>query len=165
VVEFGSYVRDARVSLLRFAVVLTDDPELAQDLVHDVLLRAQQQWDRIGEVARPHAYVRRMITNEAISWKRKWARIEARPDADIDSAVADPTDAFDRRDALLGEVARLPIKQRAAVVMRYLEDMTDAEISEVLDCSAATVRVHIHRALRRLRVDLGSQPAAFEAHA
>jgi RNA polymerase sigma-70 factor (sigma-E family) len=165
VVDFDAYVRDARLPLLRFAVVLTDDPELAQDLVQDVLLRAQQRWERIGAVARPHAYVRRMVANEAISWKRKWARIEARPDADIDRVVADPTEAVDQRDALLGELARLPIKQRAAVVMRYLEDMTDAEIADALGCSAATVRVHIHRALRRLRVEHGSRSAVSEAHA
>jgi RNA polymerase sigma-70 factor (sigma-E family) len=164
-VEFDSYVRDARLSLLRFAVVVTDDRELAQDVVQDVLLRAQQRWAHIGGIERPHAYVRRMVANEVISWRRKWGRVEPRPDDEIDRTVADPSTHVDRRDALLREVARLPIKQRAAVVMRYLEDMTDDEIAQVLDCTAATVRVHIHRALRRLRVDLASSDAAAETTA
>jgi RNA polymerase sigma-70 factor (sigma-E family) len=164
-VDFESYVRDAGRPLLRFAIVLTDDPELAQDLVQDVLLRAQQNWARIGEVERPHAYVRRMIVNEMVSWRRKWSRIEPRPDRDLDHVVADPTDAVDRRDALLTELARLPVKQRAAIVLRYLEDMTDADIGEVLGCTPGTVRVHVHRALARLRVDLGSSAIATESHA
>lgn len=161
--DFESYARESRVPLLRFAVVLTDDPELAQDVVQDVLLRAQQNWSRIDGLDRPHAYVRRMVVNEVISWRRKWSRIEARPDTDLDGAVADPTDAVDRRDALLQELGRLPVKQRAAVAMRYLDDMTDADIGEVLGCSPGTVRVHVHRALTRLRVELASTAAISNA--
>lgn len=150
--DFESYVQEARRPLLRFAIVLTDDPELAQDVVQDVLLKAHRRWATISELGHPHAYVRRMLANEVISWRRKWARV--RPSADgLDQVLADPTDEIDRRDVLLRELARLPIKQRAAVVMRYLEDMPDTDIAEVLGCSAGTVRVHVHRALTSLRVE------------
>ncbi len=158
--DFESYVHDSRTPLLRFAVVLTDDPELAQDVVQDVLLRAQRNWVRIGGLDHPHAYVRRMVVNEVISNRRKWSRIEARPDAELDAPTPDPTTAVDRRDALLRELGRLPVNQRAAVVMRYLEDLSDAEIAAVLGCTPGTVRVHVHRALTRLRVDLGSAAIA-----
>lgn len=161
--EFDSYARSARLPLLRFAVVLTDDPDLAQDLVHDVLLRAQQQWPRISGVEHPHAYVRRMLANEVVTWKRKWGRVEPHPDEVLEQPAPDHAETVERRDALLREIARLPIKQRAAVVMRYLEDMTDDEIAAALECSAATVRVHIHRALRRLRIDIA--PSARTAQA
>lgn len=161
--DFESYVRDSRTPLLRFAVVLTDDPELAQDVVQEVLLRAQQKWSTIGGLDYPHAYVRRMVVNEVISSRRRSARIEVRPDAELDSVTADPTEAVDRRDALLAELGRLPVNQRAAVVMRYLEDMSDTEIAYVLGCAPVTVRVHVHRALTRLRVDLGSAALASNA--
>lgn len=161
--DFESYVLDARTPLLRFAVVLTDDPELAQDVVQEVLLRAQQRWDTIRGLDHPHAYVRRMVVNEVISTHRRSSRVEARPDDELDVPTADPTDAVDRRDALLRRLGRLPVNQRAAVVMRYLEDMADDEIAAVLGCTAGTVRVHVHRALARLRVDLGSRAAVSNA--
>ncbi len=155
--DFDTYARSARLPLLRFAVVLTDDPELAQDLVHDVLLKAQQSWSSIAEADHPHAYVRRMLTNRVISWRRKWGRIQPRPDRDLDRTVDDPTDEVDRRDALLRSLSRLPARQRAAIVMRYLEDMADPDIAEALGCGISTVRVHIHRGLAAMRV---TQPTA-----
>ena len=158
--DFESYARTARTRLLRFAVVVTDDRELAQDVVQDVLLRAQRNWERISRADHPHAYVRRMIVNEVTSWRRKWSRIEPRPDSALDRATDDPTDAVDRRDAILRDLARLPVKQRAAVVLRYLEDLPDDEIAVVLGCSPGTVRVHIHRALTKLRVDLAADVSA-----
>jgi RNA polymerase sigma-70 factor (sigma-E family) len=162
-VDFESYVLDARTPLLRFAVVLTDDPELSQDVVQEVLLRTQQRWDTIRGLDHPHAYVRRMVVNEVISAYRRSSRVEVRPDDELDVPTADPTDAVDRRDALLRRLGRLPVNQRAAVVMRYLEDLTDDEIAAVLGCTPGTVRVHVHRALARLRVDLGSPAAVSNA--
>ena len=150
--DFEAYVRQSRLPLLRFAVVLTDDPELAQDVVHDVLLKAQKRWRDIAGTDHPHAYVRRMLVNEVTSWRRKWSRIEARPDEAIDRPVSDPTTAIDRRDALIRELSRLPVRQRAVLVMRYFEDMPDAEIADVLGCGVATVRVHAHRGLAAMRV-------------
>lgn len=151
--EFEGYVVRARRPLLRFAVVLTDDPDLAQDVVHDVLLKAQKQWGRVALADDPHAYVRRMLVNEVISWRRKWSRIEARPDRQLDRPVPDHAEGIERRDALLRRIAALPIKQRAAIVLRFFEDLPDAQIADALGCSESTVRVHIHRALATLRVD------------
>ncbi|MGI8881103.1 MAG: SigE family RNA polymerase sigma factor [Jatrophihabitans sp.] len=161
--DFETYATQSRQRLLRLAVVLTDDPELAQDVVQDVLLKAQQRWPTIGALDQSHAYVRRMIVNEVVSWRRKWGRIEARPDERLDRQVPDQTDAIDSRDAILRELALLPARQRAAVVMRYFEDMSDVEIAAVLDCRPATARGLLHRALKALRVDLESRAVA-EAH-
>jgi RNA polymerase sigma-70 factor (sigma-E family) len=154
--EYAAYVARQRRALLRLAVVLTNDPELAQDLVQDVLLKAHQRWSHIAGLDRPHAYVRRMLANETLSWRRKWGRIEARPDADLDRPIDDPTDAFDRRDSLLAALARLPARQRLAVVLRYFEDIDDPEIAEIMGCRPGTVRGYLFRALKTLRVDATS---------
>lgn len=151
--DFDAFVRESRVPLLRFAGVLAEDVELAQDLVQEVLLRAQASWPRIAAADHPYAYLRRMLVNEAISWHRKWGRIEPRPTHRLDDAVSDPTDAVAVRDDLLRRLTVLPARQKAAIVLRYLEDLSDDEIADALGCSIATVRVHIHRGLRRLRVD------------
>jgi RNA polymerase sigma-70 factor (sigma-E family) len=152
-VNFETYVTQSRRRLLRYAVVLTNDPELAEDVLQEVLLRAGQQWPKIGRLDEPHAYVRRMLTNEVVSWRRKWGRVEARPDPDLDRLMHDPTGVVDRRETILRELARLPARQHAAVVLRYFEDLTDEQIGEVLGCRTTTVRIYIHRAMKTLRVE------------
>ena len=151
--NFETYVTQSRRGLLRFAVVLTNDPELAQDVVQEVLLKAGQRWHKIGRLAQPHAYVRRMLTNEVIYQHRKWGRVQARPESELDRAVPDAMGAVDRREAIVRELARLPVQQRAAVVLRYFEDLSDEQIGDILGCRPATVRAHLHRALKALRVE------------
>ena len=151
--DFETYATQSRRRLLRYAVVLTNDPDLAEDVLHEVLLRAGQRWSKIGRLDEPHAYVRRMLTHEVVSWHRKWGRVTARPDAELDQPILDPTGAVDRREAILRELSRLPVRQRAAIVLRYFEDLSDDQIGQVLGCRAGTVRIHIHRAMKRLRVE------------
>ncbi|MBB4685098.1 SigE family RNA polymerase sigma factor [Amycolatopsis jiangsuensis] len=149
---FDDFVAARLDGLLRYATVLTDDPHLAQDIVQDVLLRAQERWDRI---ASPPTYVRRMITNEYLSWRRRAARrMVPSNHAVLDSLSppeADPSVAYDERDEMLALLATLPRKQRAALVLRYYENYTDAEIADVLRCGVSTVRSQISRALATLR--------------
>ncbi|MGW3993495.1 SigE family RNA polymerase sigma factor [Amycolatopsis sp. NPDC004772] len=149
---FEEFVAERLDGLLRYATVLTNDPHLAQDVVQDVLLRAQQRWDGI---AAPPAYVRRMITNEYLSWRRRAVRrmVSSSHDVldDLGPPEPDPATAYDERDAMLGLLATLPRKQRAAVVLRYYENYSDAEIAAVLRCGASTVRSQISRALTTLR--------------
>lgn len=152
--EFETYVREHARSLQAFATVLANDPATAEDVVQEVLLRAHARWPAIAATSRPHAYVRRMVVNEATSWRRKWGRIEARPDRELDRAARDGTAVTDARDELIRAVAELPARQRAAVVLRYFEDLDDAEIAGVLGCRAVTVRGYLHRALKTLRVDI-----------
>lgn len=147
--SFDDFAADQVTPLLRYATVLTCDPHLAQDVVQECLLRAQQRWARIGGLDAPAAYVKRMVTNEYLSWRRRHRThhlIE-----DVDPPGPDPTAHYDERDAMLRLIAQLPRKQRAAVVLRYYEGCADAEIAEVLGCSQATVRSQISRALVTLR--------------
>ncbi|GAA3844295.1 SigE family RNA polymerase sigma factor [Saccharothrix violaceirubra] len=145
---FEEFAVQQATPLLRYATVLTGDPHLAQDVVQEVLLRAQQRWARISAVDSPGAYVKRMVTNEFLSWRR---RRQFHLTLDDASHAADPTTSLDDRDALLGLVGRLPRKQRAALVLRYFEDWDDVEIAAALGCSEVTVRSHISRALATLR--------------
>ncbi|MFI9012160.1 SigE family RNA polymerase sigma factor [Actinosynnema sp. NPDC053489] len=137
--------------LLRYATVLTGDPHLAQDVIQEVLLRAQQKWARIGSVDAPAAYLKRMVTNEYLGWRR---RLKAHsPLTGVDPPQPDPADHYDEREAMLQRIDRLPRKQKVAVVLRYYEGCDDAEIAAVLGCARGTVRSHISRALAVLRAD------------
>jgi len=141
--------------LLRYATALTCDAYLAEDVVQEVLMRVQQRWPRVSGTAQPAAYVKRMILNEYLSWRRRKAsRDVALAHADLDlltAPVADTTGRFDERQAMTATLATLPRKQRAAVVLRYYEGLDDTEIADALGCSVGTVRSHISRALGALR--------------
>ncbi|GAB3143523.1 RNA polymerase sigma factor [Amycolatopsis sp. NPDC004378] len=149
---FEDFVAERLDGLLRYATVLAGDPHLAQDIVQDVLLRAQQRWEAIDH---PPTYVRRMVTNEYLSWRRRAVRRMVPSSHDVLDALsppeADPAAAYDERDAMLGLLATLPRKQRAAIVLRYYENYSDAEIAALLRCGVSTVRSQISRALATLR--------------
>ncbi|MCS7480687.1 SigE family RNA polymerase sigma factor [Umezawaea endophytica] len=154
---YDQFVADRLDRLLRYATAITCDKHLAQDIVQDVLVRARARWGRIGALDAPYLYVRRMVTNEYLSWRRRRARrdvstthttLEA-----LSPAVADPAVRHAERDAMRARIAVLPEQQRAALVLRYYEDASTAEIGQALGCTEGTVRSHLSRALHTLRVN------------
>ena len=161
--SFDDFVAEQVTPLLRYATVLTCDPHLAQDVVQEVLLRAQQKWDRIGSVDLPHAYVKRMVTNEYLSWRRRRAAKDVAlcmtTLESVTPPVGDTTHHYDEREAMLQRIAKLPRKQRAAIVLRYYENYEDSEIAQMLGCAEGTVRSHISRALATLRMEHTPEPA------
>jgi RNA polymerase sigma-70 factor (sigma-E family) len=155
---FEEYAAARLPALLRYAAVLSGDRDLAQDIVQEVLARAHAQWRRISRLEAPDRYVRRMVTNEFLSWRRRPVRLvpigqvaeNGRP-----SGMAEQPDAATvhaEREALLAELARLPRRQQAVLVLRYYEGLSDAEIADVLGCRPGTVRGYASRALAALRV-------------
>ena len=150
--DFEDYVRARAHDLTRFAALVCHDRHTAEDIVQEVLTRAHRHWDRIMSTAYPHAYVRRMIVNEALCWQRKWGRIEPRTEAGLDRPVRDHAAQSADRDELVRAIRQLPGRQRAAIVLRFFEDLTDAEIADALGCREVTVRGYIHRALTALRI-------------
>ncbi|GAA2963219.1 SigE family RNA polymerase sigma factor [Actinokineospora diospyrosa] len=162
---FDEFLAQRLDGLLRYATTLTCDPHQAQDIVQEVVLRAQQRWSRIGKTEQPAAYVTRMVTNEFLSWRRRCRELVVTPSAmDAFGAVqADLTGQVDDRAVLLAGIARLPRKQRAAVVLRYYLNRTDEQIAEELGCSTGTVRSHVSRAVAALRVELASVERVREA--
>lgn len=160
-VQFEQYVTESRERLYRFAVVLCGDPVLAGDLVTDVLGRAFERWHQVSSAQDQHAYVRRMVVNEFVSWQRRRARTTPHGDvaqlADLRASRwgttgPDPGDVQSERAALQDELSRLPARQRAAIVLRYFEDLSDDDIAAALGCRIGTVRSSISRGLATLRV-------------
>ena len=156
---FDEFAAAQLPAVLRFATALSGDPELAKDLVQEVLIRASERWPEIG---RPEAYVRKMVVNEYLSWRRRsWRLIPSGEGDDIAGCASpDPADRCVERQVLLGEMAKLPPRQRTALVLRYYAGFSDAEISELMGCTPSTVRGHVFRALAVLRVELREPVAA-----
>ena len=149
--------------VLRFAGVLTADCALAEDVVQEVLIRAHARWNRIDAMDRPDLYVRKMIVNEFLSWRRRsWRLVLAGRGADVvDRLSQDHAVAHAERAALLAELGKLPRRQRAVLVLRYYEGLSDTEIAGVLGCTPGTVRGYASRALAALRVQITQQAPGF----
>ncbi|GAA2185318.1 SigE family RNA polymerase sigma factor [Micromonospora lupini] len=148
---------DARLApLLRYAVMLTGDPHQAQDLVQETMVRVQLNWRRVAHADSPERYVRRMLTNQYVDWKRgSWMRrvlLRGDPDESLPASVDHAQSAVDR-DQIWTWLSRLPRRQRATLVLRYYEDLPDAEIADILGCAVGTVRSSISRALATLRAE------------
>lgn len=149
---------DSRLSaLLRYAVMLTGDPYTAEDLVQETMVRVQLNWKRVSRTDSPDRYVRRMLTNQFIDLRRGswWRRVLLRPEPDPAlPALADHAHDSAERDRVWAMLGRLPKRQRAALVLRYYEDLSDQEIADVLGCAVGTVRSSVSRALATLRTEL-----------
>jgi RNA polymerase sigma-70 factor (sigma-E family) len=140
--------------LLRSALALTNGNRAdAEDLVQATLIKTYQSWDRISDLAAVDMYVRRAMVNTHISgWRRR--RVDEYPtDAVPDQAAADPTEERDLRDVLQRALDRLPRQMRAAVMLRYYEDMTEPEVAAVLGVTVGTVKSTVARAVAKLRED------------
>lgn len=151
---FEEFANARLPAVLRFAGVLTGDRALAEDVVQDVLIRAQARWRKIGQLEHPEPYVRKMIVNEFISSKRRTWRFLPVGTAVITEPALDHAPGHAERDALLAELGKLPRRQRAVLVLRYYEGLSDSEIAGVLGCKPGTVRGYASRALAALRVEL-----------
>ena len=151
--SFAAFVRSRWGRLVRLAYSLTLDVGRAEDLVQESLAKLWFVWPRVRDGS-PEAYVRRTIVNGAISAsRRKWRGEEPRwdlPDLPEPRSTAAP-DAVDERDWIRRELARLSVLQRAVVVLRYAEDLSERQVAELLGISTGTVKTHAFRGLARLR--------------
>ena len=153
---FEDYVRERSVALQRFAYLVTRNTEDARDCVQDALAGLYPRWERVAASGQVDAYVRRSIVNASVSRWRRERRTFPMADPDVlGRSTPDPATGVDDADAAWRLCAELPPVQRAAVVMRFYEDRTFAEIAGVLGCTESTARSHVHRALAALRTRLG----------
>jgi RNA polymerase sigma-70 factor (sigma-E family) len=141
-VPFVEFYRARFVPMVRLAVAITGSEAAAEDIVHDAFLRVHARWLHVDS---PNAYLRVVVVNACRSAHRR--RLRERRIAAREAATVAHLDADEMFDALLG----LPFRQRAALVLRYYEDLSDADIARVLDCRPGTVASLIHRGLAQLR--------------
>lgn len=153
--DFASYVAARRPALLRWAWSVAGDPHTAEDLLQASLVRVLAHWDTLRDRGAADAYVRRTITRQHVSWHRQpWRRDEVSTASPPEHATV----SAEHGDTagLWSLVQGLPPQQRAAVALRYYEELSIAETAAVLGCSTGTVKSNTSRgiaALRRLAAD------------
>ena len=151
---FAQFVEARERALQRTAWLLTGDWALAEDLVQTALVRAWPRWERILHRDDPEIYVRRVMVNTWSTWyRRKW-RGEKPAAAMPDSAAAgDLVAELAVRLAVRDALGALPRRQRAVLVLRIYDDLSEAQVAEVLNCTVGTVKSTMSRALAKLRED------------
>lgn len=150
---FDEFAAARLPSLLRVAFLLCGDRELARDLVQETLTRALVRWSRIGNTDQPYAYVRTMLTNEFLAFRRR-KRLVTVPLTDAQDL---PVPQTGHNAELWQQLAALPRQQRVVLVLRYYEGLTDVEIADVLRCRPGTVRGYAARAFATLRIELAEK--------
>ena len=149
---FADFVAVRGQALQRTAFLLTGDWALAEDLVQTALARTYPRWDRIVRDD-PEAYVRRVLVNTWASWWRRRWRGEVPTGELPEHPACDEYAGSDRRAAVQTALSRLPRRQRAIVVLRYHEDMTETQVAHALGISVGTVKSQTSKALTKLRGD------------
>jgi RNA polymerase sigma-70 factor (sigma-E family) len=153
--DFDAFVAARGPKLVRIARGLLRDQQDAEDVVQEVLVKAHNHWTTICSRESPDAYVRRMLVNASTSFWRRAVRREfsVASGALVGVGVPGPDESarVDERDLVLAALRRLPPKQRAVIVLRHYEGLSDEEIAKVMGTSTATVRSNIHRGLATLR--------------
>jgi len=149
---FRDFVVEQRRSLLRTAYLLAGDHGHAEDLVQVALVKTHRHWARVNGRGDPTAYVRRVIVTTHTSWRRRMASTEQ-----VMETLPEPGGhvAPERDDELLRALRTLPPRMRTVVVLRFYEDLSEAQTAELMGCSVGTVKTQASRAMSRLRGLLG----------
>jgi RNA polymerase sigma-70 factor (sigma-E family) len=158
--EFARFVQARWGQLVRTAYLLTGDRGRAEDLVQQVLVKVHRRWGHIATVESPYAYTRAALANESASWWRRRRVPETLGDVPLhaDRAPGDAYAAYDTRDELATAVLALPPRMRAVVVLRYFDDLSEADTAAALGMSVGSVKSQASRGLERLRSVLQPVP-------
>ncbi|MEU3512022.1 SigE family RNA polymerase sigma factor [Streptomyces longwoodensis] len=155
--SFSSYVRARQPVLLRTARSLTANPSDAEDLLQTALAKTYVAWERIEDHRALDGYVRRALLNTRTSqWRKRKVdefAVDELPEPEPVPGGDDPAERQALHDAMWRAILRLPARQRAMVVLRYYEDLSEAQTAEVLGVSVGTVKSAVSRALGKLRED------------
>jgi RNA polymerase sigma-70 factor (sigma-E family) len=156
--HFAAFVAARGPTLLRAATLLSGSQHDGEDLLQGALERSYRRWPSLRRSGRAEAYVRRALVNAVINRSRRFRllREESVPSVP-EVAVPDEFDSVTNRDWLLTALRSLPTRQRAVLVFRYFEDLSESEVSQLMNCSVGTVKSQTSRALARLRQDASVQ--------
>ena len=158
--DFDNFVAAHVDDLLRTAYLIVWDEGEAEDLVQECLLKVARRWPRVRRMEQPQAYARRILVNLALDGARR--RAQRRRELEAGDATSlwavDPLQALETRAELLEALAQLHERQRAVLVLRYFNDLTEAQVADVLGCSPGTVKSSASRGLARLREALQPVP-------
>ncbi|PWU54889.1 SigE family RNA polymerase sigma factor [Micromonospora sp. S4605] len=147
--SYVAFVEVAWQRHIRLAMLLTGDRWRAEELLQDSLVKVYERWRRLSRLDDPHAYLRRaLVNNHTSAWRR---RRRERLVGEVPDRVAPSGDIGPDAVVLRGALMSLPPKQRAVVVLRHYEDLTEREVARVLGCSQGTVKSQNARALDKLR--------------
>jgi RNA polymerase sigma-70 factor (sigma-E family) len=151
--EFAEFVTARSPALLRTARLLTGDWASAEDLLQDSLAKCWRRWSRIS--GNPEPYVQKVMLHTYLAWTRRlWTRerpTEDLPETEVDDLAGRVAD----EDEVQAALRRLPRRQRAVIVLRYFDDLSEAETAQILGIAIGTVKSQASRALAALRVDEG----------
>lgn len=156
VTAFSEFVEARSASLFRTAFLLVGDHQLAQDLLQEALVKTLIAWPRLRDRANLDAYTRRIIVTTSISWRRRRSFHEWPSRALPERVGPDPVEDVVTHDAVVAALLTVPPRQRAAIVLRYYQDLTETQTAEVMGCSVGSVKSQVSAGLRRLRESLGA---------
>ena len=149
--EFTDFVADHGARLLRTACLVTGDAHLGEDLVQTALAKAYGSWAKVRQADQPVAYVRRLMINTHLSWVRRLTNTERPLERFPDAGTGDHQTAHAETDEMRQALLRLSPRVRTAVVLRYFEDLSEADTAALMGCSRSTVNNHVTRGLSALR--------------
>jgi RNA polymerase sigma-70 factor (sigma-E family) len=153
---FAEFVAARSAALHRSAYLMVGERQLAQDLLQEAFTKTYVAWPTLRDPARAEAYTRRVITTTAISWYRRRSWQERPSDAIPEARHEGHAEDVARREWVWTALQALPPRQRAAIVLRYYEDLTEAQTAEALGCAVGTVKSQVHAGLAALRKTLDS---------
>jgi RNA polymerase sigma-70 factor (sigma-E family) len=157
--RFAEFVRAHSASLFRTAYLMTGDYQRAEDLLQTTLVRVYQRWSRVEKMDWPVGYARKVLASQVASWWRRRSSQESPMVLSDRPARGDLVEEVAEHERVWRAVWSLPARQRAVMVLRYYEDLSEAEIAETLSMAPGTVKSHAHSATRRLAELLG-EPVA-----
>ena len=151
---FAQFVAARQRALQRTAWLLTGDWAAAEDLVQTALVRSWPRWERIRRRDDPEIYVRRAMVNSWVSWRRRrgWGERATGAVPEV-QAAGDVAAEVAVRVTVQGALRSLTARQRAVLVLRVFDDLSEAQVAQVLDCAVGTVKATMARAVARLRED------------
>jgi RNA polymerase sigma-70 factor (sigma-E family) len=156
VAAFAEYAEACSATLFKTAFLMVGDHQLAQDLVQEALVKTLMAWPRLNDRDNLHAYTRRVIVTTSISWRRRRSFHERPVEVLPERHGPDLAEAVVTANEMVAALGTLPPRQRAAIVLRFYQDLTEVQTAEAMGCSVGAVKSQVSSGLRRLREKLGS---------